>query len=214
MDSAKERFNVESVISKDDEGVPTFNGKSRRIIVDLCYINLNYYQMACKPRILNEDVQADSDDEYIDEDLFHRIKDAALLCPVCYDVYKTPLTVRQCLHKFCSACIEDYNRKVKKECPGCRQPIGSRRLLRQDVKTANIINALVSDIEEFNRVEQRTREEEVKKFDYQGFTQRMAEGQGAQDIAVMRDRMERLMKQRKNRQRVKEESENEEEEEE
>jgi hypothetical protein len=38
--------------------------------------------------------------------------------------------VRQCLHKFCAQCIEDYNRKQKKECPGCRHQIGSRRYLR------------------------------------------------------------------------------------
>ena len=33
-----------------------------------------------------------------------------LLCSVCSDIYKDPLKVRQCLHKFCAHCIEDYNR--------------------------------------------------------------------------------------------------------
>lgn len=117
------RFKVESVISKDPvTGVTTFNGKSRQIIVDYCYLNLNFYQMACKPRLLDESQPPeDEDNEYIDLELFQKIKEAALLCPVCYDVYKNPLNVRQCLHKFCCHCIEDYNRKVKKECPACRQ---------------------------------------------------------------------------------------------
>ena len=76
--------------------------------------------MACKPRTLNvESGTDDPSEENIDLDLFQELKEV-LLCPVCYDVYKDPLNVKQCLHKFCAACIEDYNRKVKKECPGCR----------------------------------------------------------------------------------------------
>ena len=83
--------------------------------------------MACKPRIL---VEGDGEGDYIDLALFQKIKEAALLCPVCFDVFKHPVNVRQCLHKFCAQCIEDYNRKQKKECPGCRHQIGSRRYLR------------------------------------------------------------------------------------
>ena len=46
--------------------------------------------MACKPRILLESNESDPSDEYIGPDLFNQLKDA-LLCPVCYDVFKNPV---------------------------------------------------------------------------------------------------------------------------
>ena len=76
--------------------------------------------MVCKPRLLKYDSpEEDPSDKPVDLKMFRILKEA-LLCPVCFDVYKDPLNVKQCLHKFCASCIEDYNRKVKKECPGCR----------------------------------------------------------------------------------------------
>lgn len=57
---------------------------------------------------------------------FDKLKEC-LLCPVCTDIYKQPYNVKQCMHKFCCRCIEDYNRIYKKACPSCRTPIGSRR---------------------------------------------------------------------------------------
>jgi len=62
---------------------------------------------------------------------------------------------------------------VKKECPACRQQIGSRRLLRNDVRTEMIISRLVSDIDEYNRLQQEEREQEIKQFDFEGFQKRM-----------------------------------------
>lgn len=123
--------------------------------------------MACKPRLLvepkeDENYEEDEDD-YISLDLFNQIKEV-LLCLVCFDVYKHPVNVKPCLHKFCNNCIEAYNRKIKKECPGCRHPIGSRRQLRSDYKISNIsinilalpnnlVSALISNIDEFNKLE-------------------------------------------------------------
>ena len=75
---------------------------------------------------------------------FDELKEG-LLCSVCADVYMNPLNVRSCLHKFCSNCIEDYNRIYKKECPACRAVIGSRRHLRKDYKLQDIINTLIKD---------------------------------------------------------------------
>ena len=65
-------------------------------------------------------------DEIIDQTTFDELKES-LLCPICTDVYKNPFNVRQCLHKFCFRCIEDFNRLYKKECPSCRTHIGSKR---------------------------------------------------------------------------------------
>ena len=99
----EDRCQVEAVTGVDKQDMATFNGRNRQYIVNYCYQNLNYYQMACKPRVLLP--SKEDDDDYIDMDLFQKIKEASLLCPVCTDVYKHPLNVRQCLHKFCSECI-------------------------------------------------------------------------------------------------------------
>ena len=140
--------------------------------------------MACQPRLLlSED--SENEDDYIDMELFSKVKEV-LLCPVCFDVYKNPVNVKQCLHKFCIGCIEDYNRKVKKECPSCRHQMGSRRVLRSDYKISNICNikviyplvsTLINDIDAFNKLEQERRKEIVKMFDFEGFHQKMSKVQ-------------------------------------
>lgn len=71
-------------------------------------VDLNLYQMACGPRILENEDEADED---IDFECFQQIKET-LHCPICYDILKDPLNVRMCLHKFCCHCIEGYNRNV------------------------------------------------------------------------------------------------------
>ena len=57
-----------------------------------------------------------TEEDFINMNIFDNLKEG-LLCPVCFDVFKDPYNVRQCLHKFCAVCIEDYNRQYKKECP-------------------------------------------------------------------------------------------------
>jgi rubredoxin len=50
--------------------------------------------MVCKPRILEYDNSKDDpSEEVVDMELFENLKEA-LLCPVCYDVYKEPLNVK------------------------------------------------------------------------------------------------------------------------
>lgn len=48
-------------------------------------------------------------------------------------------THMQCLHRFCSDCIEKSLRWVKKECPTCRKPCPSRRSLRRDAVFDSLI---------------------------------------------------------------------------
>jgi len=57
--------------------------------------------------------------------------DKYLSCPVCLSVMDQP-TATECLHRFCSGCIETALRIGKKECPSCRFPIATRRALRRD----------------------------------------------------------------------------------
>ena len=56
--------------------------------------------MACKPRILQESEKS-AESDTITMEIFQKIKEV-ILCPVCYDVYKSPVNVKQCLHKFCA----------------------------------------------------------------------------------------------------------------
>eukprot|EP00347_Sterkiella_histriomuscorum_P021101 403335250 len=157
---------VRSEVGKNANGDITFNGKTRQQIVDYRYKELNFYQMACGPRRLENE---DFDNNEIDLKSFTDIKEI-LHCPVCLDILKDPLNVKMCLHKFCAHCIENYNRLIKKQCPQCRKYIGSRRLLRSDYKLAYIIKALITDIDAFNKFEEQARKEEVPKiFDFNNF---------------------------------------------
>ena len=71
------------------------------------------------------------------------------------------------------------------------------------MKTQNIISSLISDIDEFNRLEQEERDEQAKLFDYQGFNQKMQEVITAQEIIVQREKYEKIQeKQKKNVDRI------------
>ncbi|CDW80562.1 zinc finger (c3hc4 ring finger) [Stylonychia lemnae] len=156
---------IKAEIGRNAHGQPTFNGYSRQQIVDYKFRDLNFYQMTCGPRKLKDEDQ----DEEIDLECFNQIKEI-LHCPVCYDILKEPLNVKMCLHKFCRHCIENYNRTVKKQCPQCRNPVGSRRLLKTDYKLTYIIKALITDIDAYNKFEEESRQQVVPKIhDFENF---------------------------------------------
>lgn len=70
-------------------------------------------------------------------------------CPICQEMVTNPVIYKSCLHRFCSNCIETYNRQGKKECPLCRVAIGNRRQLRPDKN----ISALMAHLtEEFKKI--------------------------------------------------------------
>ena len=76
-------------------------------------------------------------------------------CPVCLGYMKKPVTVMQCLHRFCSECLEKCLRIGQKECPRCRIHIPSRRSLRQDKHFQAIMRSIYGDVEELKRREER-----------------------------------------------------------
>ena len=51
-------------------------------------IDLNLFQLACKPRLLDKE-EAAKDNTVIDMATFDKLKEG-ILCPVCTDVYKNP----------------------------------------------------------------------------------------------------------------------------
>lgn len=69
------------------------------------FLDLNYYQMCCAPR----ELENEENSEEISMDMFNKIKEV-LYCTICGDIMKDPLNVKMCLHKYCAKCIEDYNR--------------------------------------------------------------------------------------------------------
>ena len=62
-----------------------------------------------------------------------------------------PVIYKHCLHRFCSNCIETYNRQGKKECPLCRVAIGNRRQLRSDKNISALMGHLTEEFKKLAR---------------------------------------------------------------
>jgi hypothetical protein len=77
-----------------------------------------------------------------------------LTCPICQELVSSPVIYRTCLHRFCSNCIETYNRQGKKECPLCRIAIGNRRQLRPDKNIAALMGHLVNEVAKINKLDE------------------------------------------------------------
>lgn len=68
-----------------------------------------------------------------------------LMCPICLDILNQTMTTRECLHRFCSACINKALRSGNKECPTCRKKLTSRRCLRADPNFDQLIKKIYRD---------------------------------------------------------------------
>jgi len=74
-----------------------------------------------------------------------------LQCPVCLGVLNKTVTVTECLHRFCSECINSSLRLGKKECPTCRQPCPTRRDTRPDAAMDALVDAMFGDLAEYQQ---------------------------------------------------------------
>ncbi len=83
--------------------------------------------MIAAPRIIKDYSQITLSKEKIDTAIKEVFK-----CSICLCVLTDPVNIKNCLHKFCKKCIEDYNRKIKKECAICRQIVETRRHMVDD----------------------------------------------------------------------------------
>ena len=70
-----------------------------------------------------------------------------IVCPICLDILRQTMTTRECLHRFCSACINKALRSGNKECPTCRKKLSSRRCLRADSNFDQLI-AKICNVEQ------------------------------------------------------------------
>jgi hypothetical protein len=83
-----------------------------------------------------------------------RILNKDLTCPICLNIIHNTLTVMECLHRFCNACISKSLRTGRKECPTCRIPCMSRRNLRPDPNFDALIKVLYPDLEKYEQQEE------------------------------------------------------------
>lgn len=78
-----------------------------------------------------------------------------LTCPICLRILHKTEIVMECLHRFCSECIQKCLRVGKNECPSCRKHVPSRRSLRPDPNFDALIAKIYPDLEAFELYEER-----------------------------------------------------------
>lgn len=77
-----------------------------------------------------------------------------LMCPICLDVLNKTLTTKDCLHRFCTACISKALRSGNKECPTCRKKLASLRCLRPDPNFDQLIAKIYTNREEKEKIQE------------------------------------------------------------
>ena len=65
-----------------------------------------------------------------------------LKCAVCLETMENAVTVKDCMHSFCEACIATCIRKKLKFCPTCKHPMNSVRSVKANTTLRDIVDAL------------------------------------------------------------------------
>ena len=146
----KNNYYSELKLDKDIYNMTTANNYNKNYIYNLINTGLSSYECVCGPRKIRDESKINFSENQIN----HIIKEI-LRCPICYEIFNDPVNLKNCLHLFCKKCIEDYNRKIKKECIICRHPIETRRLMKNDFKIKNIIECIIPDINKFKIEEEK-----------------------------------------------------------
>jgi len=102
-------------------------------------------------------------DDNIDNKTFEKVKNV-LTCPICLDLYREPVYVRECMHRFCRNCIEKIIRGPNKSCPSCRKAIGSKRELRHDMNTVLIMGSIFKDLTKYLQMQDKEDEKYVQSY--------------------------------------------------
>ena len=111
-----------------------------------------------------------------------------LQCPICLGLLDTTLTSMECLHRFCSDCVNSSIRKVKKECPVCRVECATRRAFRPDSLFDELITMMYGDdMDEYEeKIEKET--EELTSQTSEALKKSYAEGMRRQMEIVAQER--------------------------
>jgi Zinc finger, C3HC4 type (RING finger) len=83
-----------------------------------------------------------------------RTLNVELTCPVCLCIVREAEVVMECLHRFCSKCIQMSLRGTSKDCPSCRKHIPSKRSLRKDPNFDQLIAKIYPDLDAFEKEEE------------------------------------------------------------
>ncbi|XP_022533894.2 E3 ubiquitin-protein ligase RNF138 [Astyanax mexicanus] len=55
-------------------------------------------------------------------------------CPICQEVFKTPVRTKSCRHVFCKSCFETAVKSQGAHCPMCRSPVSEKACKAKDVQ--------------------------------------------------------------------------------
>lgn len=103
-----------------------------------------------------------------------------LTCRVCLGIIRNCYTVMECLHRFCSECIEKSLRLGQKQCPSCRTPCPSRRSLRQDHMFNKVIAGIYPDIKKAEQQQDQLVQQIINSQNHRAFARSMEEGENRQ----------------------------------
>ncbi|KAI6192678.1 RING-type domain-containing protein [Aphelenchoides fujianensis] len=92
-----------------------------------------------------------------------RTLSSEICCPICLDLFTTTMGTKECLHRFCSECINTALLRNNKECPTCRKKIVSKRSLRCDSN----LDGLLSKIWPERRMYDEMQNEAMKNYHQQ-----------------------------------------------
>jgi len=134
--------------NSEDANVPTFLGRTKSQFLEdsiMLPAGLELYDIYRPSRVLKDpaaELQATMllSTSGLSEDLS---------CPICMGTYQRVMVVKDCLHRFCSECIEKWLRSGHQDCPQCRNRIPSRRSLRPDPIFERMIRRLFPNVKEF-----------------------------------------------------------------
>ena len=109
-----ENINAYNDITETPSGDVEVNGYTLKALInslvpghDVINIGLSYFEMICKPRLIVDEGKVSFSKEMI-----QKIIKEILRCNICLQIYNEPYNIKNCLHKFCKKCIEDYNRRM------------------------------------------------------------------------------------------------------
>ena len=69
-----------------------------------------------------------------------------LKCVVCLETMENAVTVKECMHSFCEACIATCIRKKLKFYPTCKHPINNVRVIKTNTTLRGIVDALHAQV--------------------------------------------------------------------